>query len=206
MYNPRRNNEYTICGRQINTYFYLTRGRLGEKISPFKAHVLPTNQYEGEYHPICKIGIYPELNITESEVFNGTKLIYDLGSKNPDINNIEKLRDPVNLLITLITCEYHSLTKRLYYDHSSRALNVDPGHVRGAQFTIDALEKHLYILSKLIPVDYYECIYKDLVSYFGSLELMTEIYNRIMNKNVPGALEVYNDYVKFFTRRSRKRI
>ena len=36
MYNPRRNNEYTICGRQISTYFYLTRGRIGEKISPFK--------------------------------------------------------------------------------------------------------------------------------------------------------------------------
>ena len=183
-------NKYTICDRDIETYYYSINKnkRLLKKTTPYKIHIMDTELFEGEYHPLCKVPDYPSINITETKIMDGNKVIFNAKT----LKGLENIN--VNLHIALIACQYHSLYKRLKYDFNVMNAKVDINHIRGAYFTIDIINKNLNVLRNNINSAEFKCILTDLIKNFGNLSKIENIYIKIEH-NFKVNID-YKDYLR----------
>jgi len=177
-----RRERYNICRQKVDAFSYNIRpgdrGNL-EKFTPNNVNVLMSAQYEGEYHPICKLDSHPNLNITETKILDGVDLIYDsVDSGDTTYMNLAHL-------VGIIICQYYSLSKRLEHDRGiiDRGGFVDAPHMRAGEYMIDLIKKHTDILysntrSSRTLKDFYECVILDLRREFGRITYYSDYYSR----------------------------
>ena len=178
-------NTYRICNQNIKTYSYDIKKNLrvgSKKFTPKKSQIFDVNLHEGRYHPICKFEDYPDFNITESKIFKGKKLIYE--SKDVDRGFINMLN-----LAAIITCQYHSLNKRLNYDKVNMRGIVDGPHIKAANYTINLIESHLerfYDSTRGSDEyeDFFQCVYGDLIRIFGPLNNYRNEYELLERRKI----------------------
>jgi predicted DNA-binding transcriptional regulator len=162
---------YTICKNSIETYHYkIGKNLKQQKFTPYQTKIIETSKHEGLYHPICKINNLPNINITENEIVDGNTVIFN--SKKPNIDRITP-----ELHIAIITCQYHSVVKRFFYDMINKHGNVDSAHLQAALYTIKNLFINLQILQQNVNESVFKCVQQDLLKNFGNLNDISYVYS-----------------------------
>ena len=191
-------DEYNICGVKVSVYHYFKEKGDKTKYTPFKQHIAQTSMYEGIYHPVCKVGYYPNLTIDENGIkSNGTKGEYRYSDKGTKIK-LNKRK-----LIGLIVCGLHSLKYRLFIDINRINDNkrIDKGHLKAHEYTINFINYHLNRLTDFTCIPELQNIIKpnevkniySLISNGTPKEQIVEEYNKI--KNV-GTIVLKKDLIK----------
>ena len=194
----KKDKNYKICDSDIETYYYSIGKNVKDKYTPYKIHIIDTELFEGEYHPLCKIPHFPNVNITESTIRDNTGIIFNaktfrgIGNINPELHT------------AIITCQFHSLVKRLAYDMNVKKGKIDKNHINAAFFTVVLLQKNIQKLREQVSPKHFDCINSDLVKMFGKLEKIDKIYSGI-KKNIPTVIDDYSDYLSDIPKDSFKR-
>ena len=73
----KKDKNYKICDSDIETYYYSIGKHIKDKYTPYKMHIIDTELFEGEHHPLCKIPHIPDINITESLIRDDSSIIFN---------------------------------------------------------------------------------------------------------------------------------
>jgi len=187
--------QYEICGLQIEVYYYLINLNKAEKdkFTPNGINIMNISEYEGIYHPVCKIRSIPELTIDELGVKKeGSKYeIYNYKTKK-GLNNLTP-----EMLVTLIICGLHSLKVRLDIDikRRTRGIIIDNAHINASKYTRRFITYHVNLLKNLIDKPYYLCISKSInKNKFITNSNIEKMYSMI-NEDITKLLNEYNKII-----------
>ena len=183
----KKDKNYKICDSDIETYYYSIGKHIKDKYTPYKMHMIDTELFEGEHHPLCKIPHIPDINITDSVIRDDTGIVFNAKT----FRGIENINSELHTAI--ITCQFHSLVKRLEYDITYFGGNIDKNHINAAFYTIGLLRKNIQKLHSQVSTNRFDCINSDLVKTFGKLGKIENIYSRI--KKGTFTKEDYTDYL-----------
>jgi len=130
---------HIICGVPVHIYYYASKNKL--VYTPNEVHTIYSKNYEGTYHPMCKIELpqYKDYIINEGGVkYNGNTVIFatdDLENNDPEYYNDD-------MLAAIVLACFYSLIQRLHsYMHRIEDLDktIDYGHNIAPIYTYNSI-------------------------------------------------------------------
>jgi hypothetical protein len=153
---------HTLCGVPVHIYYYASKNAL--VYTPGKVHTIYSNNYEGPYHPMCKIDLprYADYIINEGGVkYNGNRVIFsttDLENNNPEEYNDD-------MLAAIVLACFYSLIQRLHsymYRIEDMGKTIDYGHNTAPIYTYKTIAN---VLKMFRDTDMKKCVEKLLYTF-----------------------------------------